>query len=203
MLIAEAPERLQKKSGGLLGAIASVFTGKKNAVEPPKVAKSMPKARKQEKERFNRQGRKFKHQIDTNVIALNLKVLKEDAELAAGDPIFCKACNAVFNMFSKLEEKEKRLEDIKEEDEEMPEEGKEEVEMEIPNEREEELKLDDGDHIWKCEFCGHKNVVSIEKEEIPTKDAINYILDTEEIVSDKKKQGEQAIIFCVDISGSM
>lgn len=53
------------------------------------------KKSKQEKSRHNRQGRKFKHEIDTNVICLKLKVLKDDAQLAAGDPIFCQGCKAV------------------------------------------------------------------------------------------------------------
>ena len=67
------------------------------------------------KQRFNRQGRKFRHEIDTNVISLNLHVLKEDAELAAGDPIFCDKCNAVFNVYSKIDNNQPGLEEIKEE----------------------------------------------------------------------------------------
>lgn len=86
--------------GGLFGAIKSVFTGAKATAEM-----AMPNVSKMAKARYRRQGRKFKHEIDSNVIALNLKVLKEDAELAAGDPVFCKNCRAVFNMFSKLKER--------------------------------------------------------------------------------------------------
>lgn len=186
--------------GGLFGAIKSVFTGAKATAEM-----AMPNVSKMAKARYRRQGRKFRHEIDSNVIALNLKVLKEDAELAAGDPVFCKNCRAVFNMFSKLEEKEKRLEDIKEEvDEEMDEENKAEdaLMQDIADERIEEDK-EEGDRIWTCEFWSHKNYVSLEKEEIPTKDAINYIIDTEEVVGDKKNLGDSAIIFCIDISGSM
>ena len=203
-----APQAKKKSSalGGIFGAIRGVFTGAKATAEA-----AMPnatKAVKEAKARYRRQGRKFRHEIDSNVIALNLKVLKEDAELAAGDPIFCKNCNAVFNMFSKLEEKEKRLEDIKEEvDEEMEDESNkaEDILMQdIADERiEENQKLDEGDKIWNWEFWGHKNFVSIEKEEIPTKDAINFIIDTEEVVGDKKKIGDSAIIFWIDISGSM
>ena len=157
-----------------------------------------PMKKKQVKERFNRQGRVFKHEVDTNVISLSLKVLKEDAELAAGDPVFWKNWNAVFNMFSKLEEKGKRLEDIKEEvDEDMEEEEKHEkdVDMEDSNK--------DGTHLWKWEFCSFQNLVSIEKEEMPTKEAINYIIDTDEAIGEKKKMGDSAIIFWIDISGSM
>jgi hypothetical protein len=131
--------------GGLFGAIKSVFTGAKATAEM-----AMPNVSKMAKARYKRQGRKFRHEIDSNVIALNLKVLKEDAELAAGDPVFCANCNAVFNMFSKLEEKEKRLEEIKEEvDEEMDEENKAEdaLMQDIADERPEEDKQE-GDTTW-------------------------------------------------------
>jgi len=60
--------------------------------------------KKSKKERFNRQGRKFKVEVDTNVMSIGLKVLAENAEVASGDPVFCESCNAVFNKFSKLEE---------------------------------------------------------------------------------------------------
>jgi hypothetical protein len=33
-----------------------------------------------------------------------MKTLNEQAELATGDPEFCKNCQAIFSMFSKLED---------------------------------------------------------------------------------------------------
>ncbi len=33
-----------------------------------------------------------------------MSTLKEGSELATGDPIFCSSCNAVFNMYSNVEE---------------------------------------------------------------------------------------------------
>jgi len=161
---------------------------------------------KSPKPRHNRQGRKFKHQIDTNVIRLKLKVLKDDAELAAGDPIFCEKCEAVFNSYSTLGEKpiekeERKLEEIKEEvDEEINMEVDEEINMEVDEEEKEDI---DDDKLWICEFCNHRNMIQIEKEEIPSKNAMNYIIDAEEIDANKKHGGEAAVIFCVDTSGSM
>ena len=38
-----------------------------------------------------------------------------------------------------------------------------------------------------CEFCNHRNVVSIDKEEVPMTDAVNYILDP---APDKKEKEE-------------
>jgi Mg-chelatase subunit ChlD len=161
------------------------------------------------------QGRRFRHEIDTNVISLNLKVLKEDAEIAAGDPVFCEKCGAVFNLYSKIGgdnkiEKEKRLEDIKEEvdedhDEDMEASDEEPKDKEASSKdpKQEEDKVV-SENTWICEFCNHKNEVDLEKEEIPTKESINYILENEDAeINKEKKQSEAALIFCVDISGSM
>lgn len=39
--------------------------------------------------------------IDTNIVEINLNCLKQDVEVATGEPIFCSNCNSVFNSFSK------------------------------------------------------------------------------------------------------
>lgn len=51
--------------------------------------------------------KKFNQEVDTNVFSINMSTLKqggEGYEIASGDPIFCKQCNAAFNMHSKVEE---------------------------------------------------------------------------------------------------
>lgn len=48
------------------------------------------KKTKASKPRIKTQNRVFKNEVDTNVICLKLAVLKQDAEIAAGDPVFCK-----------------------------------------------------------------------------------------------------------------
>jgi hypothetical protein len=40
--------------------------------------------------------------VDTNVVSIGMRVLKEDPDVVAGDAVFCKNCKAVFNMYSKL-----------------------------------------------------------------------------------------------------
>jgi hypothetical protein len=158
-----------------------------------KKKKKEKKEKKMAKERFKKQGRKFRHEVDTNVISVQLKCLKEDAELAAGDPIFCEKCHAVLNMYSKLGDKneENKLEEIKEAA------NEENEDAEMPQD------IGEDDQLWICEFCEHRNVINIEKEEIPTKNAMNYIIDNVEAEADKKHKGESAVIFCIDISGSM
>lgn len=51
-----------------------------------------------------RSARKFVNEIDTNVFKIEFKTLKDNAELATGDPIFCQKCQAVFNIYSTVEE---------------------------------------------------------------------------------------------------
>jgi hypothetical protein len=49
----------------------------------PSSAPSQAQSNSKAKGCFGRQGHKFRHKIDTTVISLSLKVLKEDLELAA------------------------------------------------------------------------------------------------------------------------
>ena len=58
-----------------------------------------------------------------------------------------------------------------------------------------------GSQIWKWEFWGHPNEVNLDKEEIPTKDTINYLVDRDE--EEKKSVEDSSIIFWIDVSGSM
>lgn len=152
----------KKKTAGFLGGLFGSLRSSTMKAEPEMACigssmeqrySKMPsypkqKVKKEAKPRAHRQGRKFQHEVDTNVISLDLKVLREDAQLAAGDPIFCENCNAVFNMYSKLEEKQKILADIKEVDEDADME-----EEKIPDERMDvDVELGEGEEIWKCEF---------------------------------------------------
>ena len=59
--------------------------------------------------------------------------------------------------------------------------------------------------IWVCEFCESVNQVHLEPEEIPTESKLVYVLETSEQVAMERqgKNDSQAIIFCIDISGSM
>jgi len=60
------------------------------------IMSAKPKVKRQE-------GPKFVQEIDTNVFSINMTTLKHGSELATGDPIFCKGCQAAFNMHSKYE----------------------------------------------------------------------------------------------------
>mgnify|MGYP001807195782 CR=1 FL=1 len=52
----------------------------------------------------NPMGKRLRHKVDTNVFQVTMRCLRDQAELATGDPNFCKNCEAVFNMYSVIEE---------------------------------------------------------------------------------------------------
>ena len=74
------------------------FSDEEDDVKEQKLKKKMMKRGKKTMARV------FKQEIDTNVYKISLSTLKDVAELATGDPIFCLNCQAVFNKHSKVEE---------------------------------------------------------------------------------------------------
>jgi len=61
-------------------------------------------------------------------------------------------------------------------------------------------KCDEEQRIWKCSFCGHRNIIEIDEEEMPKGETIDYIIEP---ASDEKNEDENLAIFVIDISGSM
>ena len=51
---------------------------------------------------------KHRQEADTNVASIKFDVLKEQNELATGDPEFCQKCKAIFNKFSVIEEEKEQ-----------------------------------------------------------------------------------------------
>jgi hypothetical protein len=62
-------------------------------------------------------------------------------------------------------------------------------------------------YIWECEFCSFKNEISIENEEIPKTDCIDYFVQSKSQIDKNFKNSsyndEEKIIFTFDTSGSM
>ena len=93
--------------------------------------------------------------FDTNVMNVNMIDLLENQKknIMTGDPILCKKCNIVLSKFSKTTNSENLIE----------EEFKKNEKIEVKK-------------IWECDFCGFKNAISIEPEEIPKEEETFYIL---------------------------
>ncbi len=68
-------------------------------------------------------------------------------------------------------------------------------------EKEIAIELRVNDSVWRCEFCSYLNVIQIEKEEIPLKDDMAYLLESH--LENHTTLDDQSMVFCIDISGSM
>lgn len=58
---------------------------------------------------------------------------------------------------------------------------------------------------WRCEFCDNESVLNIDEEEIPAFPELTYVLEAAVQVANSQimVKSAPAVIFCVDISGSM
>ena len=62
----------------------------------------------------------------------------------------------------------------------------------------------DSKQIWTCEFCEVPNEVSVEPEEFPQAETMDYmIMSRSEAVAEHSEAADVAVVFCIDISGSM
>jgi hypothetical protein len=165
---------------------------------------SVKKSKKVAQRKFSRakkHNRKFRQEVDTNIVSIGLDVLEQDAQVAAGDALFCQNCNGVFNKHSILSHPgDKQAEGLVKEDAKMEEdqEGNKLEAKKAPNDE----VFDEDEQLWVCEFCYHRNVVNLEKEEVPTEEAVNYILEVPD-QEQKKSSSDVSVVFCLDTSGSM
>lgn len=113
---------------------------------------------------------------DLNFFVLAFDGTKEaEKNLAGGDPYPCKKCGSILNRFSTV------------------------ISAEQVVDKEHELKGNES--LWVCEFCNHVNKLLIEKEEIPTKEDVVYVLES--ALEQGGTENDSTIIFCIDLSGSM
>ncbi|CAI2359318.1 unnamed protein product [Moneuplotes crassus] len=147
-------------------------------------------APKKVKQRVKKQGRKFKNDVDTNVMKVNMSAL-EPEDFTTGDPVFCTNCSAVLNVHSHLEQSEGEGDD-----------NESRVWIcEFCNNKN-EINLDE--HEVPDKESGESN--------------LNYILEKPEDEADEHKQDEEVkgsaenvtddasetpLIFCIDMSSSM
>ena len=66
------------------------------------------------------------------------------------------------------------------------------------------LDSDASRQVWTCEFCEVANEVSVEPEEFPQADTMDYmIMSRSEAAAAVSEAKDVAVVFCIDISGSM
>jgi len=137
--------------------------------------------------------------LSQNVLSVELGALCRPVDLATGDPVRCKQCQAVFcaSDAPSLTKSEKK-------------EGDEDEDMTT--------------RVWTCRYCGCKQEIEIDDAEIPTSNVSEYVVApgeepqaAEAASSDAAAAATAAaatagaadpedncyVVFCVDISGSM
>lgn len=110
---------------------------------------------------------------NTNIFVIDMSRWDATYNPITGDPIYCSDCRSIFNRYSTY--------------------------TPINNEP---------DHFqWICEFCGDVNEIRADEEEMPKTDAVAYILEGSTVMVDNSEflddKDNIAVIFCLDISGSM
>ena len=88
------------------GIFSNIFGGKKSAQvqHPPQNISYQARSQVPKLVRDRGMGGKYKQDVDTNVFQISMNCLKDQGELATGDPVFCTSCQAIFNKYSKIEE---------------------------------------------------------------------------------------------------
>jgi Mg-chelatase subunit ChlD len=137
-----------------------------NKVDKKKEAKKSESVKDSEKH--------YKQEIDTNVLAFDMSVLKDEKDVFTGDPIFCSNCKAVLNVYSQITN---------------PEDEKEQLWTcefcGYPN----KIQIESEDQPKKDEVTYILKVAPIKEEKKKEGSKVN--------------EERKTIIFCVDISGSM
>lgn len=155
------------------------------------------KSKKDKKEvkklsRARKRNRKFRQEVDTNIVSIRFDVLEQDTQIAAGDAVFCQNCNSVFNKYSILSNPSNLkviTEDVKMEEDQ---DGNEI----LPAKKKDQDVFDEDEQEWECEFCYHQNIINIRKEEVQTEEAVNYILEINK-QNKQKSNSDESIIFAL------
>jgi hypothetical protein len=134
-------------------------------------------------------GKVKKSAVDTNVVCIAFSILKDSQDmLALGDPIFCGKCGSILNVYSSIQPLEEKIQSA----------GPDQI-----------AEVNGNLKKWCCEFCGKENLIMVEKEELPQKGDIIYLLQSAAKNTDtgsteeSKDSNDYSLILCLDNSGSM
>ena len=119
------------------------MSSKKDSSRKKKKMKAPPKTFS----RAVKRNRKFRQQVDTNIVSIPFDVLNQEAKIAAGDAVFCEKCSSVFNKHSKLTnpcDLQVIKEDVKMEEDEDG--------NILPLGKEDQEVFDEDEQVWTCEF---------------------------------------------------
>ncbi|KAJ4463052.1 putative Circularly permutated Ras protein 1 [Paratrimastix pyriformis] len=119
----------------------------------------------------------------TNVVALQLSQLANDAVVHTGECIFCRQCGAAFSGLSRLVAAAPAPAATATAGPAAP-------------------PAPGGSEIWTCEFCGTPNPINLDEEERPHEDTVDYLLEPAPVAAPADMH-DSLLVFVIDTSGSM
>ena len=142
---------------------------------------------------------------DVNVFRLDLSSLASDNDLATGDPVRCRQCGVMLNVYSVVTANDDNDEKGKDDATASLNDDNFKLEPAPPlHERFEDCVSRDGESIWKCEFCSTVNRVDLVPEEIAEiagSDTVDFLVKQPAVID--PSANAPIAIFCLDVSGSM
>ena len=197
--------------GGLINRVHSFFAAPRAAPPAPRPA---PRQRAKRAKHTRRQ--RFQQQVDTNLVTISLGTLKDVADIATGDAVFCTKCRAALSVISVLYDHEGKYihgGNLKSSDEANSGDAESKTtSASAPQSKPLEAALipaeaSEGQQIWCCEFCNTVNLLDLDPAEFPTKKTHDYLLEpapAQAVGRQASNDGsESSLIFCCDTSGSM
>jgi hypothetical protein len=112
---------------------------------------------------------------DTNVVEVKFSSLVDNADVFVGDAIECsnKECKAIFSVLSRALGRS----EIAQADSKDAKDAKEAKDAKDAKDSKEH-RLEEGQALWICEFCGNSNFIDeMQPDELPSKDTLDYVVE--------------------------
>lgn len=144
---------------------------------------------------------------DVNVFRLDLTSLSLPSPLTTGDPVRCRGCGCMLNLYSQVTEKPSR-DGVNDNPLELAPPIHSKFEMALAADGFKSAR--DGNTFWECEFCNYVNAIDLvpeELEQMKQSASVDYLVKQPDVQvgnsSSAADDNAPVAIFCIDVSGSM
>lgn len=139
---------------------------------------------------------------DVNLLNVNVTGLAKEVPMATGDPCMCTNCGVLLNSLSRVRQGGRGSFDC--EDATLPCLRAPAIAPELEHVEEGAGHIVDDAapeyRIWDCEFCGRRNHLDLDFDELPCDDVVDFVVRPK---PDAKTASARNVVFCLDVSGSM
>lgn len=133
---------------------------------------------------------------DMNILNVNVTGLANETAMATGDPCMCSNCGVLLNSLSHVRQGGRNAKTC--DDATLPCVRAPAISPELEHVEDGAGHLQEdgaGDHrIWDCEFCGRRNVLDLDLDEIPQDDVIDYVVRPK---PDSNCAAARNVVFCL------